>query len=290
MRCPFCGGDDSRVLETRKDTGNVQRRRQCHSCGRRFATVEHIDIQYLTVRKRDGRIEPFHREKIVTGIGKAASVFNIPAADVNAFIDRILDELQPAAPGIPIPTSDIGNLVLRFLQDSTSVTDVARIRFAMVFLGRTTRTGGFNDAADFTAWLKENYPQLGESDAPTQPRIVLKRHSREAQPFDAGKLERSIGIASKGRGTDGHVRRLATDVAQSVTRRLGRQPIVTTQQIAHEALKILRETDDIAYLRYAAATKPFRSVDDFWMEATALVDEQALAREAAESPGRTADS
>jgi transcriptional regulator NrdR family protein len=236
--------------------------------------VERIDIQFLTVRKRDGEVEPFQREKIVTGIGRAASVFSIPAADVNAFIDRILDELQPAAPGIPIPTVDIGNLVLRFLQDATSVTDVARIRFAMVFLGRITRHGGFRDASDFKRWLKALYPLLEDDEPIPGPLIVLKRHSREAQAFDIGKLERSIGIASKGRGTNAEIRRLATELAKQVVADLSVQPIVTSQQIAHVVLQTLRKTDDIAYLRYAATTKPFRSVEDFWLEATALAREK----------------
>lgn len=271
MQCPFCQSDDTKVLETRKETGNVQRRRQCKKCGRRFATVERINVEYLSVRKHDGRVEPFKREKIIRGIGRAASVFKIPAADVNAFIDRILDELQPAAPGIPISTTDIGNLVLRHLQDATSVTDVARIRFAMVFLGKTSWQGGFQSATDLKFWLEENYPGLEEATISSGPALVLKRPPRDAEGFSIEKLERSVRIAAKGRGSASQVRQLANDIARRVLDDLTGQPIVTSHQIATFVLRMLRATDSIAYLRYAATTKPFRSVEDFWQEVLALL-------------------
>jgi transcriptional repressor NrdR len=135
--CPYCQSGQTRVLETRSgEAGTVQRRRACVECARKFATVERINTEYLSVRKQNGSIEHFRREKIAKGIGKASSVFRISAADINAFIDRILDNLQPSGPGIPISSDEIGHLVLQHLQDSTAVTDVARIRFAMVFWGR----------------------------------------------------------------------------------------------------------------------------------------------------------
>jgi transcriptional repressor NrdR len=271
MQCPYCRSDETRVLESRKDhAGTVQRRRTCVPCGERFATVERINVEYLNVRKHDGRIERFQREKIAKGIGKAASTFRIPAADVNAFIDRILDELRPDRPGVPIPTRAIGELVLRYLQDSTSVTDVARIRFAMVFLGKRNRGQGFKDASDLRKWLEDNYPTLMELDPVRRPTIVLKRRTQAAEPFDIRKLERSIGIATKGRDSDSRIRGVAEDIARAVVQWLDGQSLVTTQQIATVVMNHLREFDDIAYLRYAATTKPFRTVEDFWHEILAL--------------------
>jgi transcriptional repressor NrdR len=272
MQCSYCGSDSTKVLETRQaESGGVHRRRQCKQCGQRFATVERINVEYLSVRKRDNRIERFQPEKIIKSIGKAASVFGIPATDTNAFIDRILDQLQPESPGLPIPSNDIGNVVLRFLQDATSVTDVARIRFAMVFLGKMSRPDGFKSAYDLQRWLADNYPALEDSDASAGPALVLKRRNQGVEPFDLKKLERSIGVAAKGRGPDGRVRSLASEIAGGVVADLTGQPIVTSQQIAAFALRRLRESDDIAYLRYAATTKPFRSVNDFWLETLALI-------------------
>jgi transcriptional repressor NrdR len=272
MQCPYCRSEQTRVLESRKDeTGVVQRKRRCKGCGHRFATVERINVEYLNVVKRDGRIEKFQREKIARGIGKAASVFNIPAADINAFIDRILDQLQPEMPGLPIRSSDIGELVLRQLQDARTVTDVARIRFAMVFLGTINRPGGFRDASDLRDWLQRQYNNLMNVALSDVPSLVIKRHAQKTEPFDIGKLERSIGIAAKGRGTDMQVRALATKTSKSVIDELNGQPIVTSQQIATNVLGILRAYDDISYLRYASTTKPFRSVYDFWNETLALI-------------------
>jgi transcriptional repressor NrdR len=272
VQCPYCAHESTRVLESRKaDTGLVQRKRQCSGCGQRFSTVERINVEYLSVVKRDGRIERFQREKIARGIGKAASVFNIPAADVNAFIDRILDQLQPASPGLPIKTSDIGELVLRQLQDASSVTDVARIRFAMVFLGRKSRLGGFKSAEDLREWLRQNYPNLREAEIPAQPTLVIKKHAFMVEPFEVLKLERSIGIAAKGRGADQQVRSDAMRIAKATVEQLAGQTIVTSAQIASTTLKFLRAYDDISYLRYAATTKPFRSVEDFWNETLALM-------------------
>jgi len=273
VQCPYCAAETTRVLESRKaETGLVQRKRQCPGCGQRFSTVERINVEYLYVVKRDGRIERFQREKIAKGIGRAASVFNIPAADVNAFIDRILDQLQPASPGLPIKTSDIGELVLRQLQDARSVTDVARIRFAMVFLGKKERHGGFKSAEDLRDWLQQNYPNLSESELPNHPTLVLKKHALMVEHFDMVKLERSIGIAAKGRGSDLQVRSSAKRIASSAVAELAGQPMVTSAQLASVVLKLLRSYDDIAYLRYAAATKPFRSVEDFWSETLALIE------------------
>lgn len=273
MQCPYCQSDETRVLESRgSEAGTVQRKRQCKGCGQRFQTIERINTEYLSVKKLDGGIERFQREKIIRGIGKAASVFKIPAADVNAFIDRILDRLQPDNPGVPILSTEIGHAVLKYLQDSTSVTDVARIRFAMVFLGKTNRSGGFKDAGDLKQWLEENYPSLKDLDSLRGPIYVLKRHTFHAERYDIHKLERSVGIAAKGRGNDAQVRGIASNIARRAEEGLAGQPIVTTQQIASEVLRILRLEDDIAYLRYAATTKPLRSVEDFWYEVLALID------------------
>ena len=272
MQCPYCLHESTRVIESRKgETGLVQRKRHCEGCGQRFSTVERINVEYLNVVKRDGRIERFQREKIAKGIGKAASVFSIPAADINAFIDRILDQLQPDYPGLPIKTSDIGELVLRQLQDASSVTDVARIRFAMVFLGKKNRSGGFKDAADLRSWLVDNYPNLRDLEPDTYPALVLKKHALKVEPFEMLKLERSIGIAAKGRGSDRQVRSDAKKIAQDALDQLVGQPLVTSGQIASAVLKLLRSYDDISYLRYAATTKPFRSVNDFWNEVMGLI-------------------
>ncbi|MEU4769008.1 ATP cone domain-containing protein [Actinosynnema sp. NPDC023794] len=260
------------MLETRRaETGTVQRRRACQECGQRFATVERISTEFLRVRKQDGSLENFSREKIAKGIGKASSVFRISTADIDAFVERIVDRLQPPGPGIPIPSHEIGHLVLQILQDSTSVTDVARIRFAMTFLGKVSRKGGFRDAQDLRHWLENNYPlPITHAHVDHTNPDVLKRTPGHVETFDHRKLERSIGLAAKGRGTDSFVRTFASRVARLVRERIVDQPVITSQQIATEVLSSLRQHDEIAYLRYAATVKPLRSVEDFWREVLSL--------------------
>lgn len=110
MQCPYCESDSTRVLERH----GAQRKRQCKGRGQRFATVGRINTEYLSVRKLDGSIERFRREKIIKNIGKTASMFRITAADVNAFIDRILDHLQPDDP-------EVANIVYRHWPLGTDV-------------------------------------------------------------------------------------------------------------------------------------------------------------------------
>lgn len=269
MDCPFCPAEKTNVLETRRpDPGAVERRRRCPACGERFTTTERVTAEHITVRKQDGSLEPFDRQKIAKAIGKSSSVFRIPQADIGAFVDRIVDSLQPEFPGSPISSDAIGRRVLQILQDSRSVTDIARIRFAAVFLGKTSRPGGFKNAHDLARWMRQNYPQTEEIADFEQ--VVLKRSPRHSEAFERRKLERSIGLSAKGRGTDAHVRSLATKIARQVCEHLDGQPVITSHQIATEVLACLRKVDDIAYLRFAAVSKPLRSVEDFWREVCAL--------------------
>ena len=269
MDCPFCPAEKTNVLETRRsDTGTVERRRRCPTCGQRFTTTERITTEYLMVRKQDGSLEPFDRQKIAKAIGKSSNVFHIPQADIAAFVDRIVDGLEPEAPGVPISSDTIGRRVLQTLHDSRAVTDIARIRFAAVFLGKTSRPGGFQDAHDLANWMQQNYPRT--EDATGHGQVVLKRTPGHTETFDKRKLERAVGLSAKGRGTDTHVRSLATKVALQVCERLDGQPVITSHQIATEVLACLRDLDDIAYLRFAAVSKPLRSVKDFWREVCAL--------------------
>jgi transcriptional repressor NrdR len=273
MLCPSCGNENTRVVDSRSDGMRRIRRRRCPACGHPFSTVERIATEDLMVRKRDGRLEPFSRTKLVRGVTRAARLYALAPADINAFIDRVVQKLQPGAPGLPITSSEIGHAVLQELEDSRAITDVARISYALVFLGRTTRTsGGFQGLRDFLDWLGDTYgPSIGAEPRDT-PWRVIKRDGR-VEPFQLSKLERSIRSALKGRGTEREVNDRATDIAGRVVQELKGQALVTAHQIAAEVLKPLRESDAMAYLRYASVAKRYRSIDDFWVEASALGDE-----------------
>lgn len=270
MQCPYCVDDHTKVIDSRPHTlGRIRRRRHCVTCGERFVTIEQIASDNLLVRKRSGAVEPFSRSKIMKGITKAASVYALPPADVNAFIDRVVHRLQPTAPGVPIPSTEIGHQVLRQLEDSSVFTDIARIRYAIVFLGRTTSSPGFRNLDGFLEWLEGAYgPPRTELPLATPWRVRKRQGHTEA--FSVRKLERSIGIAVKGRGTDEQVRDLAARVGVTARHELQGQAIVTSQQIAGEVLKTLLKLDAMAYLRYASAAKLYASVDDFWLDARGI--------------------
>ena len=73
MQCPFCGSEDLRTLETRNSTNNmIRRRKECLACGKRVTTYEYIEEIELMVQKKDGRLERFNPDKIITGLQKAS--------------------------------------------------------------------------------------------------------------------------------------------------------------------------------------------------------------------------
>jgi transcriptional repressor NrdR len=266
--CPFCGSDDTKVLETRPCRGDIIRRRMCKECSRRFSTAERITAEWLQVRKRDGRVEPFRRDKLVKSIAKAASAHQLSPADVTTFVDRVVQVLHPDAPNIPIPSSELGKLVLRQLHGD-ALADVVRIRYAMVLLGRATDARRAWRLEDFKEWLQEEYGEPRVIQPEATPTVVIKRNGKR-EPFQPEKLARSIGIAAKGRGEEVDVRRLAQRVTTRVEQELRGQAVVTSQQVAAEALKVLREHDRLAYLRYASIVKRYQSVDDVWLDALGL--------------------
>lgn len=276
MQCPFCGGHATRVLDSRPDSAGRLRKRRCLDCGQAFDTVEHVTADSLMVRKHDGRLEAFSRAKLVSAITKTAHLYALPPADVDAFVDRVVGMLQPGAPGVPIASTEIGRLVLQALQDSRAITDVTRIRYALVFFRQRGRSS-LHGFLDFLHWLEETYGPP-DTDIPVRtPWRVVKRDGR-VEAFELNKLERSLGIALKGRGSATKVREDASRIAFDVSQELRDQALITSHQIAAEVVKLLLRQDDIAYLRYSSVMKRYRSVADFWVEASMLTDEGGLRR------------
>ena len=91
MKCRYCGSIDSRVVDSRpSDDGlSIRRRRECNACGHRFTTFERIEENPIMVVKRDGRREPFDREKVAAGIRKACEKRPISADEQNQLLDEI---------------------------------------------------------------------------------------------------------------------------------------------------------------------------------------------------------
>jgi transcriptional repressor NrdR len=139
MFCPFCRHPDSRVVDSRtSDDGlSIRRRRQCPECGRRFSTTETAS---LTVIKRSGIVEPFSREKIVTGVRKACQGRPVGDADLALLAQRVEESIR--ATGVSqIDANDIGLSILPPLRE---LDEVAYLRFASVYQG-------FDSLDDFEA-------------------------------------------------------------------------------------------------------------------------------------------
>lgn len=149
------------------------------------------------------------------------------------------------------------------------VTDVARIRYALVFLGQAARSSGFRGLREFLQWLEEVYGAPEGEPPPQTPWRVVKRDEK-IEPFQQAKLERSVRIASKGRGSEEEVRRRTNQIVTEVHSQLQGQAIVASHQIAAEVVKLLLRSDPMAYLRYSSVMKRYRSIEDFWMDALAL--------------------
>ncbi|HEX5430054.1 MAG TPA: transcriptional regulator NrdR [Patescibacteria group bacterium] len=131
MKCPNCGNDDTKVLDSRPITDGlaIRRRRECTKCEFRFSTHEEMEILDLTVAKRDGRKEPYFREKIESGIRKAFEKRPLSREDFAAIISGIEQDIQKLDKK-EITTKEIGNIVMRRIK---SRDQVAYIRFASVY-------------------------------------------------------------------------------------------------------------------------------------------------------------
>jgi transcriptional repressor NrdR len=128
MFCPFCRYPDSRVIDSRtSDDGlAIRRRRQCPECGRRFSTTETAS---LTVIKRSGIVEPFSREKIVSGVRKACQGRPVSDADLALLAQKVEEAIRSTGVS-QIDANDIGLAILPPLRE---LDEVAYLRFASVY-------------------------------------------------------------------------------------------------------------------------------------------------------------
>lgn len=130
MRCPKCGHDDTRVIDSRtQDASNaIKRRRECRTCSYRFTTFERCEDP-IEVRKSDGSIQAFDRNKLLVGLMRATSKRDIELSTLNALIDDIELELRGSSLTV-VSSHDIGDMVLKRLE---RIDKVAYIRFASVY-------------------------------------------------------------------------------------------------------------------------------------------------------------
>src|SRR4051794_1186860 len=128
MFCPFCRHPDSRVVDSRtSDDGlSIRRRRQCPDCGRRFSTTETASLMVI---KRNGVVEPFSRDKIVSGVRKACQGRPVTDADLAVLAQKVEEAIR-ATGAAQIDANDIGLAILPPLRE---LDEVAYLRFASVY-------------------------------------------------------------------------------------------------------------------------------------------------------------
>ncbi len=157
MKCPFCGGGEDRVVDSRESREGevIRRRRECVSCGRRFTSYETIEeIPYMVV-KNDGRRENFDRKKLRAGLVKACEKRPVPPARLDAIVDEIETRLHDTEER-EMATREVGALVMERLRE---LDKVAYVRFASVYRK-------FEDVDEF---LRELKTLLGRSEKTAAP-------------------------------------------------------------------------------------------------------------------------
>lgn len=146
MKCPFCGHEEDKVVDSRsaQDGRAVRRRRECLKCKERFTTYEYIENVTLTVLKSDGRREPFDHEKLLRGIKLACNKRPVSVKKIEALVDEIEARLQERSKS-EVTSKYIGELVMEKLRE---IDDIAYVRFASVYRK-------FQDKTEFFEELKK---------------------------------------------------------------------------------------------------------------------------------------
>jgi len=146
MRCPFCGSTDDRVVDTRSSQEGraIRRRRECVSCTKRFTTYESIEPFPRQVVKRDGRREPYDRQKLLMGLVTACTKRPVNLETIEAAVDRIEETLDETG-SVEVESRWLGERVMEELQE---IDPVAYVRFASVYRQ-------FKDVTEFMEELEQ---------------------------------------------------------------------------------------------------------------------------------------
>jgi len=145
MKCPFCQHADNKVLDSRltPDSDSIRRRRSCDKCERRFTTYERVELFDISVVKRDGRREPFSREKLLKGIMRACEKRPVKREHMENIVSTVEGSLRQSDKD-EIKSRKLGDMVMQHL---AKIDDVAYVRFASVYKK-------FRDASQFVDAIK----------------------------------------------------------------------------------------------------------------------------------------
>ena len=166
MKCPYCGSDNTRVIDSRPADDNtaIRRRRNCDECGKRFTTFEKVETIPLMIIKKDNNRESYDRSKIEAGVLRACHKRPVSADQIKKLVDDVETEIY-SREAKEIPSSVIGELVMDKLKDLEAV---AYVRFASVYRE-------FKDVNTFVNELKKMLTGKRWNDNVSE---VLSRHLR----------------------------------------------------------------------------------------------------------------
>ena len=162
MKCPFCGFENDKVVDSResKEGDSIRRRRECLKCEKRFTTYERIDeIPYMVVKK-DGRREKFDRQKVLNGLLRACEKRPVPISKLEQIVNEA-ESFVIESPERERKTSEIGELIMNRLR---RIDKVAYVRFASVYLD-------FKDVQEFMTELKDLLKTARKSERAAKPRV-----------------------------------------------------------------------------------------------------------------------
>lgn len=144
MNCIFCGGE-TKVTDKRDSEGETRRRRECLKCKKRFTTYERAEELNIIVIKKDGRREPFSRDKLKAGIMRACEKRPVETEKIDKTLNEIEMKIREKIKGKEVSSKEIGEFVMKALK---KLDKVAYIRFASVY-------HDFKDLSDFKREMKE---------------------------------------------------------------------------------------------------------------------------------------
>ena len=131
MKCPYCGSDNTKVIDSRSysDGNSIKRRRECEECQKRFTTHEQVVDLTLFVIKKNGEKQLYSREKVYNGIIRAFEKRNINMEKIEEILDKLEREILTKFSG-EIKSSQLGDKIVSYLLD---LDEVAYVRFASVY-------------------------------------------------------------------------------------------------------------------------------------------------------------
>jgi transcriptional repressor NrdR len=146
VHCPFCGADDTKVIDSRlvAEGDSVRRRRECQTCGERFTTFETAELVMPRIVKSDGTREPFNEDKLRYGLQKALEKRPVSIEEIESALNRIMHRLR-ASGERELPSRDVGEAVMTELR---TLDQVAYVRFASVYRD-------FQDLSEFQAEIQK---------------------------------------------------------------------------------------------------------------------------------------